>query len=153
MRVQEVETKFARFGRVKEVRIVRHPRSGESRGFGFVVMEQESSCHEVRHNPLQRQRTGGHAGTRPVTAGSLPPFSQLLKPNKRSDHQSPRDWVTQIRQPAKHTRHSRSVDAYSPLRTAEHGTINEGNHPIHMWYVCLRGFDIAPHDVCHLLPL
>ncbi|MEW5317974.1 MAG: hypothetical protein WDW38_009229 [Sanguina aurantia] len=44
---REVETKFARFGRVKEVRIVRHPRSGESRGFGFVVMEQESSCHEA----------------------------------------------------------------------------------------------------------
>lgn len=42
--VQDLEEKFEKFGRVVEVRIVRNPASGESRGFGFVGMSEE---HEV----------------------------------------------------------------------------------------------------------
>lgn len=42
--VQDLEQKFEKFGRVVEVRIVRNPASGESRGFGFVGMSEE---HEV----------------------------------------------------------------------------------------------------------
>ena len=41
---QDVEHKFSKYGRVKEVRIVRNPATGESRGFGFVGMSEE---HEV----------------------------------------------------------------------------------------------------------
>lgn len=36
---REVERKLSKYGRVREVRIVRNGQSGESRGFGFVVME------------------------------------------------------------------------------------------------------------------
>ncbi|KAK9823768.1 hypothetical protein WJX72_005368 [[Myrmecia] bisecta] len=38
---RELERKFDRFGPVREARIVRNPRTGESRGFGFVMMEAE----------------------------------------------------------------------------------------------------------------
>ena len=42
--MQDLERKFGKYGRVKEVRIVRNPATGESRGFGFVGMSEE---HEV----------------------------------------------------------------------------------------------------------
>lgn len=44
---QDLERKFARYGRVKEARVVRHPMSGESRGFAFVVMNSESEAEDV----------------------------------------------------------------------------------------------------------
>lgn len=45
---QDVESKFSKYGRVKEVRIVRNPATGESRGFGFVGMSEESEVDAVR---------------------------------------------------------------------------------------------------------
>lgn len=45
---QEVEHKFSKYGRVKEVRIVRNPQKyNESKGFGFVVMDSEDAVHDV----------------------------------------------------------------------------------------------------------
>lgn len=41
---RDVHEKFDRCGRVKEVRIVRHQGSGESRGFGFVIMEDAAAA-------------------------------------------------------------------------------------------------------------
>ncbi|CAL8472197.1 g11739 [Coccomyxa elongata] len=38
---REVESKFDKFGPVREARIVRNPVNGESRGFGFVAMKYE----------------------------------------------------------------------------------------------------------------
>ncbi|KAK9905891.1 hypothetical protein WJX75_008227 [Coccomyxa subellipsoidea] len=38
---REVESKFEKFGPVREARIVRNPVNGESRGFGFVAMKYE----------------------------------------------------------------------------------------------------------------
>ena len=46
--VQDVEHKFSKYGRVKEVRIVRNPATGESRGFGFVGMSEEHEVDAVR---------------------------------------------------------------------------------------------------------
>ena len=43
-----MEHKFGKYGRVKEVRIVRNPATGESRGFGFVGMSEESEVDAVR---------------------------------------------------------------------------------------------------------
>lgn len=45
--VQEVESKFDKFGPVKEARIVRNPVNGESRGFGFVSMKYEEDVDAV----------------------------------------------------------------------------------------------------------
>ena len=45
---QDVEHKFSKYGRVKEVRIVRNPATGESRGFGFVGMSEEDEVDAVR---------------------------------------------------------------------------------------------------------
>ncbi len=45
---QDVEHKFGKYGRVKEVRIVRNPATGESRGFGFVGMSEEHEVDAVR---------------------------------------------------------------------------------------------------------
>jgi hypothetical protein len=45
---QDVERKFERYGPVIEARIVRDQRTGSSRGFGFVVMEQQRDQEEVR---------------------------------------------------------------------------------------------------------
>ena len=44
---QEMERKFDKYGDVDEVRIVRNPHNGESRGFGFVIMKNESGADEV----------------------------------------------------------------------------------------------------------
>lgn len=38
---RDLEAKFSRYGPVREARIVRNSYSGESRGFGFVVMADE----------------------------------------------------------------------------------------------------------------
>ena len=46
--MQDVESKFSKYGRVKEVRIVRNPATGESRGFGFVGMSEEDEVDAVR---------------------------------------------------------------------------------------------------------
>ena len=46
--LQDVEHKFSKYGRVKEVRIVRNPATGESRGFGFVGMSEEDEVDAVR---------------------------------------------------------------------------------------------------------
>ncbi|PNH04371.1 RNA binding motif protein, X-linked-like-1, partial [Tetrabaena socialis] len=44
---QDLEQKFSRYGRVREARVVRHPSSGESRGFAFVGMSAESEAEEA----------------------------------------------------------------------------------------------------------
>ncbi|GLC43146.1 hypothetical protein PLESTM_001435700 [Pleodorina starrii] len=44
---QDLERKFSRYGRVKEARVVRHPMSGESRGFAFVVMTSEAEAEDA----------------------------------------------------------------------------------------------------------
>lgn len=43
-----MEDKFSRFGDVRNARIVRNPYNNESRGFGFVEMEDETSTDRVR---------------------------------------------------------------------------------------------------------
>ena len=45
--VQELEDRFSRYGPVREARIVRNPRTGESRGFGFVMMDGEEDVDQV----------------------------------------------------------------------------------------------------------
>lgn len=44
---QELERKFDTFGPVKEARVVRNPATGESRGFGFVVMTDDKDVDDV----------------------------------------------------------------------------------------------------------
>ena len=44
---QDLEKKFEKYGPVKEARIVRNPRSGESRGFGFLIMENDDDVDRV----------------------------------------------------------------------------------------------------------
>ena len=46
--LQDLEKKFEKYGPVKEARIVRNPRSGESRGFGFLIMENDDDVDRVR---------------------------------------------------------------------------------------------------------
>ncbi|KAJ4982347.1 hypothetical protein NE237_033184 [Protea cynaroides] len=41
---RDLERKFSRFGRVKDVRIVRDKRSGDSRGFGFLSLERDEDA-------------------------------------------------------------------------------------------------------------
>lgn len=41
---RDLERKFSRFGRVRDVRIVRDKRSGDSRGFGFLSMERDDDA-------------------------------------------------------------------------------------------------------------
>ncbi|CAB4308245.1 unnamed protein product [Prunus armeniaca] len=38
---RDLERKFSRYGRVRDVRIVRDKRSGDSRGFGFLTLERD----------------------------------------------------------------------------------------------------------------
>lgn len=47
MYVQELERKFSKYGRVREARVVRDNMTGESRGFGFVIMSAEDEVDEV----------------------------------------------------------------------------------------------------------
>ncbi len=42
-----MESKFDKFGPVREARIVRNPVNGESRGFGFVAMKYEEDVDAV----------------------------------------------------------------------------------------------------------
>ena len=51
---QELTDRFDKYGRVKEVRIVRNPQNGESRGFGFVVMEDREGVDRVSAQRLYR---------------------------------------------------------------------------------------------------
>lgn len=51
--MQEVESKFEKFGPVREARIVRNPVNGESRGFGFVAMKYEEDVDAVSCTPCQ----------------------------------------------------------------------------------------------------
>jgi RNA recognition motif-containing protein len=51
--MQEVESKFEKFGPVREARIVRNPVNGESRGFGFVAMKYEEDVDAVTCTPCQ----------------------------------------------------------------------------------------------------
>lgn len=44
---QDLERKFEKYGPVREARIVRNPRSGESRGFGFLIMENDDDVDRV----------------------------------------------------------------------------------------------------------
>ena len=46
--MQDLEKKFEKYGPVREARIVRNPRSGESRGFGFLIMENDDDVDRVR---------------------------------------------------------------------------------------------------------
>nr|GEU32741.1 RNA-binding protein rsd1 [Tanacetum cinerariifolium] len=41
---RDLERKFSRFGRARDVRIVRNKRSGESRGFGFLTLERDEDA-------------------------------------------------------------------------------------------------------------
>lgn len=41
---KDLERKFSRFGRVRDVRIVRDKRSGDSRGFGFLSLERDEDA-------------------------------------------------------------------------------------------------------------
>lgn len=41
---RDLERKFSRFGHVRDVRIVRDKRSGDSRGFGFLSMERDEDA-------------------------------------------------------------------------------------------------------------
>ncbi|KAF2285758.1 hypothetical protein GH714_007655 [Hevea brasiliensis] len=41
---RDLERKFSRFGHVRDVRIVRDKRSGDSRGFGFLSMEKDEDA-------------------------------------------------------------------------------------------------------------
>ena len=43
-----MERKFEKYGPVVEARIVRDPRTGSSKGFGFVMMERDKDRDEVR---------------------------------------------------------------------------------------------------------
>ena len=45
--LQDLERKFEKYGPVKDARIVRNPRSGESRGFGFLIMEHDDDVDRV----------------------------------------------------------------------------------------------------------
>ena len=45
--LQDLEKKFEKYGPVREARIVRNPRSGESRGFGFLIMENDDDVDRV----------------------------------------------------------------------------------------------------------
>ena len=45
--LQDLERKFEKYGPVKDARIVRNPRSGESRGFGFLIMENDDDVDRV----------------------------------------------------------------------------------------------------------
>ena len=45
--MQDLERKFEKYGPVKDARIVRNPRSGESRGFGFLIMENDDDVDRV----------------------------------------------------------------------------------------------------------
>ncbi|XP_050219678.1 uncharacterized protein LOC126670066 [Mercurialis annua] len=44
---KDLERKFSRFGRVRDVRIVRDKRSGDSRGFGFLSLEKDEDADEA----------------------------------------------------------------------------------------------------------
>lgn len=47
---RDLERKFGKYGKVRDARIVRNPRTGESRGFGFVVMDHDDDVDRaVRH--------------------------------------------------------------------------------------------------------
>lgn len=47
---KDLERKFEKYGPVKDARIVRNPRSGESRGFGFLIMEHDDDVDRaIRH--------------------------------------------------------------------------------------------------------
>ena len=45
--LQELERKFMKYGHVREARVVRNPVTGESRGFGFVIMSSEEEVEDV----------------------------------------------------------------------------------------------------------
>lgn len=47
--LQEVESKFGKYGDVRIARIVRNPYNNESRGFGFVEMADETGTDRVGH--------------------------------------------------------------------------------------------------------
>nr|XP_051215680.1 uncharacterized protein LOC127333328 isoform X2 [Lolium perenne] len=44
---RELEKKFAKFGRVTRVRVVRDRRTGDSRGFGFLSLEKDEDADEA----------------------------------------------------------------------------------------------------------
>lgn len=48
--LQDLEKKFEKYGPVREARIVRNPRSGESRGFGFLIMENDDDVDRVSYH-------------------------------------------------------------------------------------------------------
>ncbi|KAK9084828.1 hypothetical protein Sjap_025239 [Stephania japonica] len=50
---RDLERKFSRFGRVRDVRIVRDKRSGDSRGFGFLSLDRDEERMQ-RFDPLIR---------------------------------------------------------------------------------------------------
>eukprot|EP01023_Acetabularia_acetabulum_P059961 TRINITY_DN7207_c0_g2_i4.p1 TRINITY_DN7207_c0_g2~~TRINITY_DN7207_c0_g2_i4.p1 ORF type:complete len:320 (+),score=57.84 TRINITY_DN7207_c0_g2_i4:64-960(+) len=47
IRDKDLDRKFSRYGRIREARIVRNQRNGESKGFGFVVMETEDEVRDA----------------------------------------------------------------------------------------------------------
>lgn len=44
---KELERKFDAFGPVKEARVVKNPSTGESRGFGFVIMTDDKDVDDA----------------------------------------------------------------------------------------------------------
>lgn len=60
--LQDLEKKFEKYGPVREARIVRNPRSGESRGFGFLIMENDDDVDRVSaHHIFNQTPTCGQA--------------------------------------------------------------------------------------------
>ncbi|KAL3851210.1 hypothetical protein ACJIZ3_013092 [Penstemon smallii] len=55
---RDLERKFSRFGRVRDVRIVRDKRSGESRGFGFLTLERDEEA-DAAIRALDKTEWGG----------------------------------------------------------------------------------------------
>ncbi|KAG2498519.1 hypothetical protein HYH03_003770 [Edaphochlamys debaryana] len=55
---RDLEERFSRYGRVKEARVVRHPASGESRGFAFVGMSAEEEAEDAARDMNGRDWNG-----------------------------------------------------------------------------------------------
>lgn len=53
-----MEDKFAKYGKVENVRIVRNPQTGDSRGFGFLKMATDDDVDEIIKNLHEQEWNG-----------------------------------------------------------------------------------------------